>query len=70
MADNPFDQLKRQSAKSFNDQKALIKKVLSGREVKCQQCRTIILFSFAHEQKPAQLSCKNGCTNIELDIAL
>ena len=42
MNEQQFNTLKKNSAKSFNDQKALIKKVLAGRDIKCRQCGTTI----------------------------
>ena len=75
MNEEQFTQIKKNSAKSFNDQKALIKKVLAGREIKCQQCGTKIQLLLPKEtgQKGTEntgLYCGKGCTNIALDFVL
>ena len=67
-----FKALGKQSAKSFNDQKALIKKVLAGRTMVCEHCKQVIEFYDKKVKKeqiePAVIRCKKGCTDIELDI--
>lgn len=73
MIDNSlFKALGKQSAKSFNDQKALIKKVLAGRTMTCEHCKQVIEFidkkSKKEQVEPAVIRCKKGCTDIELDI--
>tara|TARA_B110001452_G_scaffold52173_1_gene39761 strand:+ start:39 stop:254 length:216 start_codon:yes stop_codon:yes gene_type:complete len=56
------------SKKSFNDQKALIKKVLAGREMRCQLCNQVIGFLPMNDEQPARIQCAKRCTDIELDI--
>ncbi|MDN3652085.1 hypothetical protein QWY77_04800 [Thalassotalea ponticola] len=56
------------TAKSFHDQKALIKKVLLGRRVHCKKCRQLIAFTEKNHNHPAKICCPKGCTDIELDI--
>lgn len=68
-AENPFKALQKQSSKSFHDQKALIKRVLAGKQAKCQRCNQAITFYPATEQKAASINCAKGCTDIHLDIA-
>ena len=69
---NMFKVLGKQSAKSFNDQKALIKKVLAGRIMICEHCKQVIEFYDKKINKEqvdrAVIRCKKGCTDIELDI--
>lgn len=65
-----FEQLKKSSAKSFNQQKHLIKKVMLGQKIPCEQCKQTIQIIKATQQTPLKLSCDNGCTDIELDLAL
>ena len=69
---NLFKALGKQSAKSFNDQKALIKKVLAGRVMLCEHCKQPIEFcdkkTLKEQVVPAVIRCKKGCTDIELDI--
>ena len=51
MDEQQFKRLKSVSAKSFNDQKALIKKVLAGREIACSQCGTFIRVNLPEDKK-------------------
>lgn len=67
---NPFKTLGKLSAKSFNDQKALIKKVLSGRTVICKHCQQTLFFIEPNEDQPAVIRCQKGCTDIQLDVVL
>ena len=60
--------LQKESKKSFNEQKALIKKVLAGRKIKCTQCKNVIDFVLTTDTAPARIQCEQGCTDIELDI--
>jgi len=60
--------LQRNSKKSYNDQKALIKKVLAGKNVLCVHCKQAINFQPADDVSQGVVSCKNGCTNIRLDM--
>lgn len=71
MKDNKmFAAFSKQTAKSFNDQKALIKKVLAGRTMLCPTCQQVLTFRHQSEQDdlPAKISCAKGCTDIELDV--
>ncbi|NMP33317.1 hypothetical protein HII17_17320 [Thalassotalea sp. M1531] len=61
--------LQKQSKKSFNDQKTLIKKVLAGKEVKCRHCQQLLQFELKTEAVTAKVYCQKGCTDIELDIS-
>lgn len=70
MSDNPFALLKRSSAKSFNDQKALIKKVMAGRQVNCPHCQQLIQLVLPEESETPGLYCHKGCTNIALDFVM
>jgi len=70
MNEQQFSRLKKDSAKSFNEQKALIKKVLAGRDISCQQCGTPIRVVLPEDKKATGLFCAKGCTNIALDFVL
>lgn len=67
-----FNTLSKKSAKSFNDQKALIKKVLAGRTIPCEVCKKNLAFIDKTEKNgqviPAVIRCEKACTDIELDI--
>ncbi len=75
-----FDLLKKNSAKSFNDQKALIKKLMAGREINCPDCGKALKLNLPQRGKPAKQGkqevqnertgycCAKGCTDVELDF--
>lgn len=71
-----FSKLNKLTAKSFNDQKAIIKKVMLGRQVKCKTCQQVLILIPPSHNKTASNSsnqpgiyCPNGCTDIELDMS-
>ncbi|MBA6362540.1 hypothetical protein H4J56_17770 [Colwellia sp. BRX8-4] len=63
-----FNLLKKSSAKSFNDQKALIKKVMAGREMKCETCGSILRLIVPEDKSTPGVYCGKGCTDISLDF--
>lgn len=63
-----FEQLKKNSAKSFNDQKALIKKVMAGRQIKCQTCGNVLRLVVPEDKSVSGVFCGKGCTDISLDF--
>lgn len=63
-----FSDLSKQKAKSFNQEKSYIKKVLNGRDVNCRECHKILEKHFIHNGTQLQLKCQQGCTDILLDI--
>lgn len=67
---NAFVQLQKQSSKSFHDQKALIKKVLAGRVVKCKVCKQPLEWqALSNDNKAAaKISCQKNCTDIALEV--
>jgi hypothetical protein len=64
-----FEQLKKTSARSFNDQKALIKKVMAGRQIKCETCCSLIRLVLPEDKGTAGIYCGKGCTDIALDFS-
>lgn len=79
-----FKALSKQSSKSYNDQKALIKKVLAGREMYCKSCKQILEVklpenlpssntnsaSVENDESAMGIRCAKGCTDISLDFAV
>ncbi|KID59112.1 hypothetical protein N473_07850 [Pseudoalteromonas luteoviolacea CPMOR-1] len=64
---NQFNKLR---ARSFNDQKALLKKLAKGQTVLCKTCGKAISLNVAvKEGEKASAQCPTGCTHIELDVA-
>lgn len=64
-----FKQLQKQTAKSFNDQKALIKKVMAGREMCCKTCGQSLTLVLPEQSETPGIRCKKGCTDIQLDFS-
>lgn len=64
-----FEALKKKSGKSFNEQKALIKKIMQGREVFCEQCNKALLLTLPEDKGVSGIRCAKGCTDIELDMS-
>ncbi len=65
-----FDALNKKFANSFNEQKALIKKLSQGKQVRCPDCGQVIALSLiAGQEKRAAAKCPKGCTTIEFDLA-
>ena len=63
-----FSDLQKKSSDSFFQQKSLIKRVMAGKKVQCQQCGQAIGLTAAKGSEKLNVSCKKGCTDIELDI--
>jgi len=64
-----FTNIQKQSSRSFNDQKALIKKVFAGREIKCHACHNILSLITPEQSDQPGIKCPKGCTDIALDFA-
>ena len=71
-----FSKLNKLTAKSFNDQKAIIKKVMQGRAVKCKVCQKLLTLVPPSSKQvidknllQSGIYCPNGCTDIELDMS-
>lgn len=68
-------QLGKQSSKSYNDQKAMIKKVLAGRDIYCKSCKQLLVATLpdsdveAGDGSQSGIRCVKGCTDISLDFA-
>lgn len=60
-----FSSLNKQSANTFNKQKALIKKVLAGKPVNCPTCQQPLVI--APQEQQLVITCAKGCTDILLD---
>lgn len=63
-----FSKLNKLSAKSFNEQKAMLKKVMLGRLIKCPICQLAISLQPVEVKGQVRVCCPNACTDIELDI--
>lgn len=65
-----FKSLQKKSASSFHQQKNVIKKLLLGQIVKCQQCDQPLTIHLPNDDNNATgICCKKGCTDIALDFS-
>lgn len=64
-----FSTLKKNAAASFNQQKAIIKKVMAGRVVTCDSCGRELFIVLPENSGTPGVYCKKGCTDISLDFA-
>lgn len=53
------------AAKSFNQQKSLIKRVLSGKPAQCAVCNSSL--QLLPTDDGFSVACNKGCTDIELE---
>ncbi|WP_125784405.1 hypothetical protein [Pseudoalteromonas rubra] len=64
-----FSHLNKASAKSFNEQKALLKKLSKGQTVLCKHCNQPVQLDLkVAEGAKGSAHCEKGCTHIELDL--
>ncbi|MFY8352658.1 hypothetical protein AAEU29_19095 [Pseudoalteromonas sp. SSM20] len=63
-----FSQLNKKFAKNFNDQKALLKKLLQGKTVNCDSCNTPLTVTINEQEGEFKIGCKSGCTELRLEI--
>jgi len=68
MAKLDFSIINRASAKSFNEQRDLIKKIGQGAKVLCAICRQPLKLSVSSAGEHG-VSCENSCTRISLELA-
>jgi len=64
-----FSQINKTAAKSFNQQRNIIKKLAQGRTVLCDECEQPLTLTVKDEVESG-IQCLKGCTqiNLELDI--
>ncbi|GIU09505.1 hypothetical protein TUM4261_17920 [Shewanella sp. c952] len=73
MAKMDFSVINDTTAKSFNEQKNLIKRVFKGNTVLCPICKQALEMKLPTKDQQETISgirCKKGCTDIELDMEL
>jgi len=63
-----FSALNKSAANSFNQQKSLIKKVLAGKMVRCNNCKTLISINAVADS--VMIKCEKNCIDIKLDAEL
>lgn len=62
-----FSAINKTTAKSFNEQRNLIKLVGKGKTVLCEICQQPLKLSVSSEGESG-LSCHKGCTSIALEL--
>jgi hypothetical protein len=62
-----FSTINKSSAKSFNEQKNMIKKIGKGQTVLCLTCDQPLQLSVSSEQETG-VKCPKGCTQIGLEV--
>jgi hypothetical protein len=67
MAKLDFSAINRSSAKSFNEQRNLIKRIARGETVLCVACQQPLKLSVCSAGEPG-VSCEKGCTHIGLEL--
>lgn len=73
MAKMDFSVINDTTAKSFNEQKNLIKRVFKGNTVLCQTCKQVLEMKLpvkGQNETVSGIRCKKGCTDIELDMEI
>ncbi|WOT06072.1 hypothetical protein [Shewanella youngdeokensis] len=71
MAKMDFSEINSTTAKSFNEQKNLIKRVFKGNSVICTTCNQPLEMKLpvkGQQESVSGIRCKKGCTDIELDM--
>ena len=61
-----FSALNKQTAKGYQQQKSLIKKVLSGKPCRCADCGGSI--KSESTEQGLKVTCERGCTDILLEL--
>lgn len=62
-----FSAINKTTAKSFNEQRNLIKRIGKGATVLCVNCQQPLTLSVSSDGQPG-VSCQKGCTEIGLEI--
>lgn len=68
-----FSAINKTTAKSFNEQKNLIKRLFKGNTVLCETCKKPLKLVVPTDVKQTGkygVFCKKGCTDIELEIEM
>ncbi|MEI6898096.1 MAG: hypothetical protein V5786_11565 [Psychromonas sp.] len=62
-----FSAINKSSAKSFNQQKNMIKKIGKGQTILCLHCQQPLQLSVSSGNETG-VSCPKGCTQINLEV--
>ncbi|WP_076410631.1 hypothetical protein [Shewanella sp. UCD-KL12] len=68
-----FSTINKTTAKSFNEQKNLIKRLFKGNTVLCETCKqplNLVVPTDTAQTGKYGVFCKKGCTDIELELEM
>lgn len=68
-----FSAINKTTAKSFNEQKNLIKRLFKGNSVSCEVCKQPLQLIVPTDKQACGkygVFCKRGCTDIELEMEM
>lgn len=63
-----FSALNKKFANNFNNQKAVLKKLLKGGTVNCDTCNKPLNVALNNKDGEFIVSCESGCTQLTLEI--
>lgn len=63
-----FSKLNKKFANNFNNQKALLKKLLQGKTVNCETCSKPLTVTLNEHKTEFLVCCTAGCTQLTLEI--
>ncbi|SFD29270.1 hypothetical protein [Pseudoalteromonas denitrificans] len=64
-----FSNLNKQTSKSFNQQKNLIKQLMKGKLMDCPKCKQAIKLYLPEDKVKPGARCAKGCTDIDLEFS-
>lgn len=69
MKDQLFADVNQRSSLSFKQQQRLIKQLLAGKTMLCEQCNKPLSAQLPHKKNDnlGRITCVKGCTDIELE---
>ncbi|MBH0058928.1 hypothetical protein I6F65_18455 [Pseudoalteromonas sp. SWXJZ94C] len=64
-----FSVLNKKTSDSFHKQRNMLKKLGQGKTIKCEKCDGVLKLDLAtDESSKGVVKCKQGCTNIMLEL--
>ncbi len=64
-----FSGLNKKASNSFHQHRTMLKQLAQGKTLKCEHCNGVLTLNLAtSEPGKGVIQCKQGCTDIELEI--
>ncbi len=64
-----FSGLNKKASNSFHKHRTMLKQLAQGKTLKCEHCQGVLTLNLAtSEPGKGVIQCKQGCTDIELEI--